>query len=160
MNEKMLELIRDFITIVTPFLLVYIAYRSNKKEKRNDEYKILVETNMQLEKELSDKKKEEMNNSILKLQKDVQDLRNTISDVRSNMNSLSEEVRNVNHSLKDLLRFNNVNLSYCQSLSCLITSIGENIKEENSTVGSITKAIAVHQQKERELFSSIFKSSC
>jgi chromosome segregation ATPase len=160
MSDKVFEFLRDLITIITPFLLVYIAYRSNKKEKINTEYKTLLETNLRLEKELADKKKEEMNNSILKLQKDVQDLRNSISDIRNNMNSISEEVRNVNHSLKDLLRFNNVNLSYCQSLSCLITCIGENIKEDNTTIDSITKAIVIHQQKERELFSSIFKSSC
>ena len=157
MDEKTFEYLRDVITILTPFLLLYMAYRSNKKEKINNE---LLETNMRLENELLDKKKEETNNTILRLQQDVQELRGTISDIKNNMNSISEEVRNVNHYLKDLLRFNNVNLSYCQSLSCLITSIGENIKEDNSTIDAISKAIAVHQQKERELFSSIFKSTC
>ena len=161
MND-LFQIIQAVFTILTPFVLAYVAYRATRKEKNDDKYKMWLDKNLKLEKEIATKKQKELDNIISELQSDVQILKTDISGVRKNISTLSEEVKMVNCTLKDLLKFNSVNLQYSQSLSGLITTIGENIKHGNdcATDTSIKKAIELHQQKERELFSSILKSSC
>jgi seryl-tRNA synthetase len=156
------QLFQDIVTVTTPFILAYLAYRATKKEKIDSNYAALVKKNQELEKEIQDNKKKELDGVIVELQTSVNALKKDVDGVRKYINVLSEDVKMINGTLKDLLRFNNVNLSYSQSLSCLITTIGENIERcgDSTSPDPIKKAVEIHQQKERDLFSTILKSSC
>lgn len=148
---------QSIITLLTPFVLIYITYRISKKEKENARYRELREENEALEKKIADNKQRERDQAVKSLQKDMAKVKQDMSDLKE---TISEEVANkMTCALNDLLKLNNVNLAYCQSLSCLITTIGEEMKDKNPD-GGLAKAIVEHQKKERELFASIVKSSC
>jgi len=157
--NNLFEIFKDLIACATPFLLCYITYRTNKKEKLDKTYREIQEKNVELERNIVLEKQNERDNIILELQKEIKHLKDNLSEVTDKVDTISEEVSvNVSNTLNELLKLNSVNLTYCQSLSSLIATIGKGMKDSEKV--NISEAIEKHQQKERELFASIVKSSC
>lgn len=158
-TPEWLQAAEDVIVCFTPFILAYITYTTSKKEKKSNENKKLKEANDKLQKQINDELEKKRDDQLLNLQDNVKSLTDDIVKVNKNMDVITHEVSTSADKINDLLRLSNVNLQYSQSLSMLITTIGEGLRDKHMD-GNFTEAIADHKKKEQDLFASIFKSSC
>lgn len=63
----------------------------------------------------------------------------------------------IEKSLSQLVDISSINMKYSQSLSGLVVTIGEALKE-TSKDDNISKAIQAHQAIERDLMNKIYKA--
>ncbi len=141
-----------FIQILTPIILAYITYSSNKKQKED-------KANQELQKKYDAKLAEERINvekrrdeSIGAIKKDVENLKKQVDKLEDTI-----DMDRIEKSLSQLVDISSINMKYSQSLSGLVVTIGEALKETTKD-DNISKAIQAHQAVERDMMNKIYKA--
>lgn len=143
------ETIQNLVIAVTPLAVGILSYLSVKKDKEDKEYRELRENYEEVLNNEKKKKDEKIENSINKITEDVKNLSTKIDNI---------DVEDINTQLKNLVSISEINLQYSQSLSKVVTTIGECLRDSNIEFDNdISKVISEHQELERNITNRLYK---
>ena len=141
--EEVISIIEKVLVAVTPIIVAYLTYRTNKKSKEDKEYR-----------ELREKYEEEIRvNQEKKRQERDEELDKKFSGLKENLNKVQTELKEfdtkaITKQLDDLVEISEINLEYSQSLSKVVVTIGEAIRDSDIIEScDISDAIREHQKK-------------
>jgi len=141
-----------FIQILTPIILAIISFRASKRQKED-------KANNELQKKYDAKIAEERANNEKKRDESIQSIKQDMENLKTQVEKIEEtiDMGKIEKSLSQLVDISSINMKYSQSLSGLVVTIGEAIKE-TSKDDNISKAIQAHQAIERDLMNKIYKA--
>lgn len=143
------ETIQNLVIAVTPLAVGILSYLSVKKDKEDKEYRELRENYEEVLNNEKKKKDEKIESSINKITEDVKNLSTKIDNI---------DVEDINTQLKNLVSISEINLQYSQSLSKVVTTIGECLRDSNIEFDNdISKVISEHQELERNITNRLYK---
>lgn len=141
-----------FIQILTPIILAIISFRASKRQKED-------KANNELQKKYDAKIAEERTNIEMKRDESIQSIKQDMENLKNQVEKIEEtiDMGKIEKSLSQLVDISSINMKYSQSLSGLVVTIGEALKE-TSKDDNISKAIQAHQAIERDLMNKIYKA--
>lgn len=143
------ETIQNLVIAVTPLAVGILSYLSVKKDKEDKEYRELRESYEEVLNKEKKEKDEKIEENIQKITEDVKNLSSKINDI---------DVEDINTQLKNLVSISEINLQYSQSLSKVVTTIGECLRDSNIEFDNdISKVISEHQELERNITNRLYK---
>ena len=142
------------MTSITTLSVAFLGYFQSKKAKENEEYKKLRE---QLEEERNKKAQEKEEKEEARLQefeRIVQSLNDDVSELTDCVEQLTKcQIKEMYEQLEHLHTFQTDNFSYMQSLSNVVTTIGESLHDSGTidvkSKEKITKSIESHRKTEQ-----------
>lgn len=151
--EEVISIIEKVLVAVTPIIVAYLTYRTNKKSKEDKEYR-----------ELREKYEEEIRvNQEKKRQERDEELDKKFSGLKEDLNKVQTELKEfdtkaITKQLDDLVEISEINLEYSQSLSKVVVTIGEAIRDSDIIEScDISDAIREHQDNERKITNKLYK---
>lgn len=149
---------------ITTIAVAFLGYFQSKKAKENEEYKKLRE---QLEEERNKKAQEkeekeekrlrELEQIVSSLNKDVKNLNDCVDKLS---NSQTKDIKDINEQLEHLHTIQTDNFSYMQSLSNVVTTIGESLHDSGTVDANskdkITQSIENHRKTEQEIHKKLY----
>ena len=121
------------MTSITTLSVAFLGYFQSKKAKENEEYKKLRE---QLEEERNKKaqeKEEKEEARLQELERIVQSLNDDVSELTDCVEQLTKcQIKEMYEQLEHLHTFQTDNFSYMQSLSNVVTTIGESLHDSGT----------------------------
>lgn len=141
-----------FIQILTPIILAVISFKASKKQKEDKE-------NQELQKKYDAKIIEERLNAEKKRDESIQAIKLDMTNLKKQVEKLEAtiDMGKVEKSLSQLVDISSINMKYSQSLSGLVVTIGEALKETTDD-DNIANAIKAHQAVERDMMNKIYKA--
>lgn len=149
---------------ITTFAVAFLGYFQSKKVKEDDEYKKLRD---QLEEERNIKtqeKEEQEEKRFHELEKIVESLSNDVVNLTDCVDRISEtqvkDISDINNQLKNLHTIQTDNFSYMQSLSNVVTTIGELLHNTDefdlNSKDKIAQSIENHRKTEQEIHKKLY----
>ena len=131
-----------------------MGYHSSKNEKQTRKY---LESQEELKKanaKIKAKEKEEMQEHFDKLDNSINSLKNQVKQLEASINKISA----IDKRIDGLVEMSNVNFEFCNSLSSVISSIG-NALDSSDIIdsGTLQKDINAHKKKAEELVNRAVK---
>ena len=167
MESTTLIIMKDIITIITPFAIAYLAYISTKKEKKEEKYRLLQKKAEQERDMLLLEKEEKKEEVFDKLIKDIAIMKTDFSKDINNLNKRVEEIAKannieaLNNQLSKLALISTVNFEYSQSMSTVVVTIGEALQKSTYDENNdISHAISKHKEDEKTLIGKMYKMIC
>lgn len=153
------------MTSITTLSVAFLGYFQSKKAKENEEYKKLRE---QLEEERNKKAQEKEEKEEARLQElegIVQSLNDDVSELTDCVEQLTKcQIKEMYEQLEHLHTFQTDNFSYMQSLSNVVTTIGESLHDSGTidvkSKEKITKSIESHRKTEQEIHKKLYNIVC
>jgi chromosome segregation ATPase len=155
-----------------------IAHQSEENKKLREELRKIQEKKQEAKEDSQDEKIKNLTDTVEKLtvavdgtNKEVKSQQENMKDVVESINSINTSITNINNSLENvkdlsdqlnkLIQFSNYNFQYTQSLSGLVITIGQSIKQQGLDKDSaIDKAIEDHKKTEKEIIGKIYTIMC
>ena len=146
------------MTSITTLSVAFLGYFQSKKAKENEEYKKLRE---QLEEERNKKAQEKEEKEEARLQ----ELERIVQSLNDCVEQLTKcQIKEMYEQLEHLHTFQTDNFSYMQSLSNVVTTIGESLHDSGTidvkSKEKITKSIESHRKTEQEIHKKLYNIVC
>lgn len=179
MSEQVLNVIGAIGTIfgiISPFIMTYIAYRLAKTERGTKKYreaqKIIAEQNRTIadqKKKAEDTalqnqfaaQKQELRDVTESQNNQIKDLVNTIDNLGKSVNTFIEKadkIDSIDSQLDKLIQMSDINFQYSRSLSSVVVTIGQSLKQQKLDQDSeIDASITTHKKVETDLLNKLCK---
>ena len=153
------------MTSITTFSVAFLGYYQSKKTKENEKYRKLC---AQLDEEKSRKAQEKEAKEearLRELEKIVQSLNDDVTELTDCVEQLTNiQIKEMHEQLDHLHTFQTDNFSYMQSLSNVVTTIGESLHDSGTidlnSKEKITKSIETHRKTEQEIHKKLYNIVC
>ena len=148
------EIVERTVTLLMPIILAYIGVRQTKASKKIEDFTATQKELAEAKAEIEKRDKEE-------LEKHFTEIRNSISNMQQQferMDKTVENLSNLQRQLSGLIELSSANMELCQSLSNVVSSIGDAL-DSTETINStdLKKHLNAHHKKEQEITNRIVK---
>ena len=154
MGSSAFDLFERFIVCITPIALGFIGVQQTRSEKKSKEF-------LDLQKQLDEARREKDERDKLELQEHFQKLENSIETMSRKISEMENTVNNItklNKQITGLIQLSSANLQLCQSLSNIVSSIGDALDSTDSiSSGDLKVQLLNHRKKEQEVTEEILK---
>lgn len=144
------------MTSVTTVIVAIIGLHQAKVEKRNEEYRKLEEEHNEMLQELEEKRQRSYDERFNKLESEVKEMRIGFDELRDEFDLLK-----LSNQLTQLHTLNELNFEYVQSLSGVVSIIGEVLVSssimDNNTKDRMQKQIDDHKREREKISSGLIK---
>ena len=149
-----LEVFQIVMTCVSPVIIAWFGYSANKNEKQTKKYMESQEALKKANTALKEKEKEELQAHLDKIDNSINSLTKQVQNLEKSISSISE----INKRIDGLVEMSNVNFEFCNSLSAVISSIG-NALDSSDVIdsGTLQTDLATHKKKAEELVNRAVK---
>lgn len=149
-----LEIFQIIMTCISPIIIAWFGYSASKNEKQTKKYMESQEQLKQANDKLKDKEKKELQEHFNKLDNSITSLKNQVNKLEASISKISE----IDKRIEGLVEMSNVNFEFCNSLSAVISSIG-NALDSSDVINSETlqNDIATHKAKAEALVNRAVK---
>ena len=142
------------MTAITPIVVAWLGYVATKNEKQTKKY---IEAQEELKKAnaiIKSKELEEMQKHFEKLDKSICQLAKQVNILEESIDKVSE----IDRRIDGLITMSNVDFEFCNSLSSIITSIG-NALDSSDVIdsGTLQQDLINHRKKTEELVNKAVK---
>ena len=149
-----LDAFQIIMTAITPIIVGWFGYAAAKNEKQTKKY---IEAQEELKKAnavIKSKEMDEMQKHFDKLDKSISKLTKQVEVLEKSIDKVSE----IDRRIDGLVTMSNVNFEFCNSLSSVITSIG-NALDSSDVIDSNTlqQDLTNHKKKAEELVNKAVK---
>lgn len=149
-----LEIFQIIMTCISPIIIAWFGYSANKNEKQTKKYMESQEQLKQANNKLKDKEKKELQAHFTKLDNSIASLTNQVKNLETSISKISE----IDKRIEGLVEMSNVNFEFCNSLSSVISSIGNALDSSDMIdSGTLQKDIAAHKIKAEDLVNRAVK---
>lgn len=140
----------QILTIVTPLIIAWYGWKVQTSQKESDRYKKAREQIEALERKERERITQEQNQAIENLTKKMESIEVAVDKL--DMDPIVEKINAVTNLI-------NATFSYSQSLSKVVTCLGDAIEGASTieTTGRIHTAIEDHRHTEQEIISELCK---
>lgn len=151
---EILELFERLMVCISPFFIAWMGYRSSKSEKQLKKYMESHEELKRVNAEIKEKEKKELQEHLSKIDDSISSLTKTVNTLEGKVDKIGA----IDKQLERLVDMSNANLEFCQSLSSVISSIGNALdSSEVIPSGALREELNAHKKRERELLQKVFK---
>ena len=149
-----LEVFQVIMTCISPIIIAWFGYSANKNEKQTKKYMEAQEQLKQANDKLKNKEKEELQEHFDKLDNSITTLTQQVKKLEKSISKISE----IDKRIEGLVEMSNVNFEFCNSLSAVISSIG-NALDSSDVIdsGTLQSDIAAHKVKAEALVNRAVK---
>lgn len=142
------------ITCCSPIIIAWFGFVSARNEKQTKKYIESQESLKKANDKLKEKEKEELQAHFAKLEKSIGSLTTQVSNLEKSVGKISE----IDKTINNLVEMSNINFEFCQSLSAVISSIGNALDSSDAIEsGTLRNDLSEHQKRERNLVSKVCK---
>ena len=156
MMDAIISIISIVMTAFTTIVVALIGYQQSKQEKNNARYRELVKQNELLKQEEEEKKLKETEERFDRLEKSVAKLTENVEMIHKEC-----KLQDISKQLTTLHTLNEFNFEYVQSLSGVVTTIGESLMHsttiEDKTKDSLEQKINLHKTTEEDINKKLYK---
>ena len=139
------DIIERAVVCITPIILALIGLQSSRSQKKAQS---IVDMQKQIQENAEEKEKrekEELEAHFSKLENSISEMRKQFKDMESTVTKLS----NLDKQLQGLYTLNSANLELCQSLSNIVSSIGDALDSTDSIQsGNLKQELQEHRKKQ------------
>lgn len=149
------DIFERIIVCLTPIILAIIGLAQVKSQKKVDDYAKSQQELSKARAELAERDKAELEEHFTKLETQLDGFESKINDLDKKVEHLSK----LDKQLAGLIDISSANFGLCQSLSNVMSSIGDAL-DSTESINSVDlkKQLSKHRQKEQELTERIFKT--
>lgn len=149
-----LEVFQIVMTCLSPIIIAWFGYSASKNEKQTKKYMQSQEELKQANAKLKEKEKEELKTHFDKIDKSINSLTKQVQNLEQSISKISE----IDKRIDGLVEMSNVNFEFCNSLSAVISSIG-NALDSSDVIdsGTLQTDLATHRKKAEELVNRAVK---
>lgn len=142
------------ITCCSPIVIAWFGVVSARNEKQTKDYIEAQEKAKKANDALKAKEQEELQAHFDKLDKSIGALRLQVDNLEASIGKLSE----MDKRLNNLVEMSSINFEFCQSLSAVISSIGNALDSSDAIEsGTLKNDLGNHLQTERSLSARMCK---
>ncbi len=142
------------VTCCSPIVIAWFGIVAARNEKQTKNYIEAQEKVKKANDALKAKEKEELQAHFDKLDKSIGALRDQVNNLEASIGKISE----MDKRLNNLVEMSSINFEFCQSLSTVISSIGNALDSSDAIEsGTLKKDLGTHLQTERSLASKMCK---
>jgi len=154
--EYFISILSILISAATTIIVALIGVNQNKRAKESEDFKALVEENENIRREQEEQRRIEEDERLTRIENSIESLSAGLKDVRE-----SFSIEEIETQLSNLHTVGATNFEYIQSLSNVVTTVGECLSlsdvlnaEETS---KMQKEIHAHREKESEINTRLIK---
>ena len=151
-----ISLFSIIMTSLTTIIVAAIGLRQAKVEKQNEEYRRLEGEHADMLRDLEEKRQQSYDKRFNKLESDVKEMRDDLNAIKEEFDLLK-----LSNQLTQLHTLNQLNFEYVQSLSGVVSIIGEILVSstimDDSTKDRMHKEIDKHKHETEKISSDLIK---
>ena len=142
------------ITVLTPIILAIIALRQTKASKKVEDFTKTQSELVKAKEEIEKRDKEELDNHFKEIQRSIDDMKGQFERMDKTVTNLN----NLQKQLSGLIELSSANMELCQSLSNVVSSIGDALDSTDSiNSADLKKQLNDHHKKEQDITNRILK---
>ena len=148
------EIFERLMICLSPFFIAWMSYRSSQNEKQMKKYMESHEELKRISAELKEKEQKELQEHLSKIDKSIASLTKTVNTLEDKVDKIGA----IDKQLERIVDMSNADLEFCQSLSSVISSIGNALdSSEVIPSGALREDLKAHKKREQELLNKVFK---
>ena len=152
------DIFERIIIVITPIVVALVGLQSTKIQKRSEDLVASQNAANEAAKKLADNEKKqrdaEMERHFAKVEESITSLTEKVDKLDKTVGNLSK----LDQQLSGLVELSTANLELCQSLSNIVSSIGDALdSSEAIESGDLRDQINAHRKKEQELTLRVAK---
>lgn len=135
------------IELATPFVVLFITFRNDRQTKVRNKLE-------ELNKEVDEKNRKELNEALKEAITSLDQARDEITTLSDKITNQSKENEELRKALNHIANLNRLNGKYTHELAQLVMVLAEGIRDQHLD-GNITKAIAKYRKFESDALGAI-----
>lgn len=142
-----LTMIERIFAIFSPIFIAWCGWKISVTDRQNKAYRELRQQYDESMEKQRKKEQQEQANAIASTAKKVDELTAEVTEIRR-----IQENQNIAEDIHELTKLVNINFEYCQSLSDVVSTMGQTSNNKD-----VQEAVAQHKKTEHDLVSRIYK---
>jgi len=151
-SQSFIDNLTAIIGVLSPIAVALLAVVVQRRANNDKQYRDLREQNENLEKESRIKKEKEAQEQIKEISDNVKNLSDEVESLRSDF-----DIEKISEQLGTLKSLNTVNFDYIQSLSGVVTTLGEEMMHSSTNSANLQKSINSHRETEKSIVGKLLK---
>lgn len=154
--ENLVSLVNILMTAFTTIIVAVIGAYQKKKSKETSEYRKLKEENERLQQEKENAWRDDQDTRLKRIENSISTLTGEVTNLKD-----GKHFEAIESQLSQIHTLNQVNFEYMQSISNVVTLVGDAVAESNiindHDKRKLDKELNEHKDKEEDITKKLYK---